>query len=403
MPELIELLAPTHEYYPESNYIFTFILCSRLFTPPYKVLQQVKNRIQNTIAENKEHETSILKNFLQLLVEWTESFPYDFQHKEMMQSFNEACRLCTKDNPNFCPNVNRITAHLVLKLQSLLQYVETLTFHIQCDEEDQLLFDVCRDPLVLSQQLTIIEFNKLSKIYPEQFVEKFVAGQMTCSRLDLTEKTSSLELYVSWFNRLSYLIATEICMCPKKKERVKLIDFFIDVGKHCFKCGNFNSLMAIVVGLNMNAVQRMRKTWQKTNEAGFKKLEDELGPEGNFSKYRQTLQQRIRFPKHNEYVIPVFSILVKDVYFLNEGIKSKVDNLINFDKFSRISNHIKGLVELKDKFCNYDRDEKVLEYLYNTPVCNEEGIYKSSFEVEPPESNFERDRYRSVRIKVGNR
>lgn len=81
-------------------------------------------------------------------------------------------------------------------------------------------------------------------------------------------KTSNLEAYINWFNRLSYLVATEICMvgppqhngresaCPvtdrspsqpaKKKQRARMIEFFIDVAQECFNIGNFNSLMAII-------------------------------------------------------------------------------------------------------------------------------------------------------------
>lgn len=100
-------------------------------------------------------------------------------------------------------------------------------------------------------------------------------------------KTSNLEAYINWFNRLSYLVATEICMvrsslkepfrngvgcersllythqsfcffnvlhCArvlsfqpvKKKHRARIIEFFIDVAQECFNIGNFNSLMAII-------------------------------------------------------------------------------------------------------------------------------------------------------------
>lgn len=51
---------------------------------------------------------------------------------------------------------------------------------------------------------------------------------------------------MEWFNRLSYLVATEVCMHIKKKHRAKLIEYFIDVARECFNIGNFNSLMAIM-------------------------------------------------------------------------------------------------------------------------------------------------------------
>lgn len=32
----------------------------------------------------------------------------------------------------------------------------------------------------------------------------------------------------------------------KKKQRARMIEFFIDVAQECFNIGNFNSLMAII-------------------------------------------------------------------------------------------------------------------------------------------------------------
>ncbi len=87
------------------------------------------------------------------------------------------------------------------------------------------------------------------------------------------KKTNNLEAYVQWFNRLSYFVATEICMHLKKKNRVRMIDYFVDVAKECINIGNFNSLMAIVAGINMNPIQRLKKTWHKINKDKFDILE----------------------------------------------------------------------------------------------------------------------------------
>ena len=38
------------------------------------------------------------------------------------------------------------------------------------------------------------------------------------------------------------------------------MEYFIDVAKECINIGNFNSLMAIIAGMNMNPVSRLKKT-----------------------------------------------------------------------------------------------------------------------------------------------
>lgn len=104
------------------------------------------------------------------------------------------------------------------------------------------------------------------------------------------KRTRNLEAYVQWFNRLSYLVATETCMQLKKRHRVRMLDYFIDVAKECFNLGNFNSLMAIIAGLNMNPVGRLKRTWAKVNIQKFEILEHQMDPSGNFNSYRSTLK-----------------------------------------------------------------------------------------------------------------
>merc|ERR1712137_1035414 len=81
------------------------------------------------------------------------------------------------------------------------------------------------------------------------------------------KKTRNLESYIQWFNRLSYFVATQVCSNVKKKQRVKVIEYFIEVARECFNIGNFNSLMAIIAGLNMSPVSRLKKT--VTFQLGF--------------------------------------------------------------------------------------------------------------------------------------
>ena len=76
----------------------------------------------------------------------------------------------------------------------------------------------------------------------------------------------NLEAYVQWFNRLSYLVATEVTSQDKRRHRARLVNYFTDVAKECINIGNFNSLMAIIAGLNLSQVSRLKKTVSTLNE-----------------------------------------------------------------------------------------------------------------------------------------
>ena len=72
--------------------------------------------------------------------------------------------------------------------------------------------ELCASPGLLAQQLTHIELERLSYIGPEEFVQAFAKENpnLGTSFKDM-KKTRNLESYVSWFNRLSYLVATDVC------------------------------------------------------------------------------------------------------------------------------------------------------------------------------------------------
>jgi len=316
----------------------------------------------------------------------------------MMTHFNNICKMCKTNTPDTASSINLISSHLVSQFDDLLRYMnEHNVYQIPCDEESKVLLDICSDPVLMATQLTIMELEKLSKVSPEQFIERFIAEDITVSKLDLSHHTSPLEIYVGWFNRLSSLVATEICACPELKGRIKIINFFIGVAKQCLKLGNFNS--PIIVGLNMNSVLRMAKTWSKCNDASFKRLERIVSPQRNFHKYRKKLSEKL--VRGCEYVIPVFSIFVKDMYVLNEGIKDRLPNdLVNFQKFWHLSKQVNDMMILKSKSCTYTIDTTIIDYLLNTPACTEDMLYKWSFDVEKPISDFERNRYQSVRVRL---
>lgn len=95
------------------------------------------------------------------------------------------------------------------------------------------IMDLCPSCAQLAHQLTAIELERLSHIGPEEFVQAFAkeyqntknstaaasssaqstAGggqQIMQTSLNDMKKTRNLESYVEWFNRLSYLTASEI-------------------------------------------------------------------------------------------------------------------------------------------------------------------------------------------------
>ena len=53
----------------------------------------------------------------------------------------------------------------------------------------------------------------------------------------------------------------------KKKLRVKVMEYWIETARECFNIGNFNSLMAIIAGLNMSPISRLKKTVSEVTDS----------------------------------------------------------------------------------------------------------------------------------------
>uniref|UniRef100_A0A669DW33 RasGEF domain family, member 1Bb n=1 Tax=Oreochromis niloticus TaxID=8128 RepID=A0A669DW33_ORENI len=289
--------------------------------------------------------------------------------------------------------MQQMTQRLIKRLSALGQYEEAVAAlnaaamerpaslkSKQASAQRNDVLSLCDDPFVLAQQLTHIELGFFRK-----------------------RKTSNLEAYVSWFNRLSYLVATEICMPMKKKHRARIIEFFIDVAQECFNIGNFNSLMAIITGMNMSPVARLKKTWNKVNTDKFEILEHQMDPSSNFSNYRTALRganqrSETAHSSQEKIVIPFFSLLIKDIYFLNEGCASRLPNgHINFEKLWELAKQVSEFLVWRQVVCPFDRDRRILQYLVTTPIFTEDELHLASYESEGPENNMEKDSRRSLR------
>uniref|UniRef100_A0A3Q2YUU2 RasGEF domain family member 1B n=1 Tax=Hippocampus comes TaxID=109280 RepID=A0A3Q2YUU2_HIPCM len=303
----------------------------------------------------------IAPKILQLLTEWTETFPYDFRDDRMMRSLKDLTHRLSTGDEIYRKAASQLSQGLIRRLTVLSQYEEALA-KINATVAERLtvlkakahvhrdILSICNDPFTLAQQLTHIELERLSYIGPEEFVQAFVQKDPVDNdkgHFSDRKKAANLEAYVDWFNRLSYLVATEICM--------------------------------VRAGMNMSPVSRLKKTWSKVKTAKFDILEHQMDPSGNFYNYRTALrgatQRSITANSSREkMVIPFFSLLIKDIYFLNESCANRLHNgHINFQKLWELAKQVSEFMSWKAVQCPFDKDRKILHYLLTAPVYSEDA------------------------------
>lgn len=110
--------------------------------------------------------------------------------------------------------------------------------------------EACPSALILAQQLTHIELERLSYIGPEEFVQAFAKDNLEATYKDL-KKTNNLESYVQWFNRLSYLVATQACSVSLAFESrlpvyTVCVHFLTHSLTHTLRAADINHLMSFL-------------------------------------------------------------------------------------------------------------------------------------------------------------
>ncbi|XP_074849217.1 rap guanine nucleotide exchange factor 2 isoform X7 [Carettochelys insculpta] len=185
----------------------------------------------------------------------------------------------------------------------------------------------------MAAQLSMRNFELFQNIEPTEYIDDL---------FKLKSKTScaNLKKFEEVINQETFWVASEILRETNQLKRMKIIKHFIKIALHCRECKNFNSMFAIISGLNLAPVARLRTTWEKLPskyEKLFQDLQDLFDPSRNMAKYRNVLNSQNLQPP----IIPLFPVIKKDLTFLHEGNDSKVEGLVNFEKLRMIAKEIR--------------------------------------------------------------
>ncbi|KAM3725939.1 Rap guanine nucleotide exchange factor [Dirofilaria immitis] len=191
---------------------------------------------------------------------------------------------------------------------------------------------------ILAAQLTLQDFDVFSAIEPTEYVDNLFS-------LESKYGWPKLADFESLFNKEMWWVATEICREKGLQKRMKLIKKFIKIARYCRDFRNFNSMFAIMSGLEKPAVRRLHHTWERVPSKYMKMFEDVqhlVDPSRNMSKYRQHLAIVSQEPP----VVPIYPVLKKDLTFSHEGNPTYCEKLINFEKLRMIAKAIRSVTKL---------------------------------------------------------
>ncbi|KAJ0401830.1 hypothetical protein P43SY_006385 [Pythium insidiosum] len=182
----------------------------------------------------------------------------------------------------------------------------------------------------LADQLTLIEAEGyFARINHRELTNK------AWTRETKYREAPNVMALIELFDATAEWVSSEI-LHPQLQaaERAKLIMLFIDTADNCHQMNNFNTLFEITTGLSAPCIRQLNTTWglvHANSQEKFQVLMQVCSPEDNYRNYRQAFSLAEGQPR-----LPCSFLLVKDLFTLEEAMKSTEDGLVNWHKFRKI-------------------------------------------------------------------
>ena len=171
--------------------------------------------------------------------------------------------------------------------------------------------------------------------------------------------------------------------------------------------------MAIISGLNVSAVTRLKSTWEAVeskHKEKLKQLEELVSPNSNYRNYRLHMEgfEMVR-QDQKEPCIPFFGLHLKDLLFINDGNPKFLENgFVNFSKMKTIYEKVarlKSYTTISYPASSNPGADVASEYIKNPRSLKEPALYKYSClcEAKGGESGRLLDKVRLHRRVKGDR
>eukprot|EP01103_Thecamoeba_quadrilineata_P012183 TRINITY_DN3079_c0_g1_i1.p1 TRINITY_DN3079_c0_g1~~TRINITY_DN3079_c0_g1_i1.p1 ORF type:complete len:579 (+),score=113.02 TRINITY_DN3079_c0_g1_i1:81-1817(+) len=201
--------------------------------------------------------------------------------------------------------------------------------------------------------------------------------------------------FIDRTNHMSYWVATNILDSNENHDRVSpeircdIIKRMIRLASKCHLINNFNTVMEIIGGLNMQPIRRLKETWKLLPESyhqRFAALEVLMDSRHNYRNYREALSKS-KLP-----ALPFLGVYLRDLTFVEEGnpvYTDKTSSVLNVERLKLLGTVLSELKEYQNQYNVYnwvqqDQREFLKSGLWsNNKRLNEEELYTLSYFAEP--------------------
>lgn len=236
-----------------------------------------------------------------------------------------------------------------------------------------------------AQQLALVDGELLRAIHWTECMDNAWLGR------DKQLRAPGILAMIEQFNSLALFVASEVLREEDLARRVRLVGKFILIAEECRKAANFNSLKAILTGLQCTPVFRLRRTWAAVSVRRLRLFEELcrlLSQDSNFAAYRVELGQALQLGP----CIPYLGTYLTDLSFATTAHTSGADAQACARR-AQMESEVREYLQRLHAASRYPYPPNVLYRSYFTHLRHnsEEQNYQLSLLREPKEKLNVRD------------
>ncbi|KAK1149535.1 hypothetical protein N8T08_005084 [Aspergillus melleus] len=233
-----------------------------------------------------------------------------------------------------------------------------------------------------ARELTRIDWIMFNSFRPRDLVRHV---SISGPDKDKIQSLKHVNRMIKQFNHLAFFVASFILFRDKPKHRAKAMEKFMNIALKLRRLNNYNSLGAVIAGINGTPVHRLAQTRELVpvqTQKDFMRLVILMGTQKSHFAYRlawdNSFAERIPFlPLHR-----------RDLVSAEEGNKTFVGDSktrINWRKFEVMGEVVLGIQRSqKTPYSHMHRYEEVARLILDTRLSgDDEDLYARSTHVEP--------------------
>lgn len=372
--KLIEKL--TSPAAPDMRMVKTFITTYRSFCTPGQIITKLLQRF-DVPAHLTAEELPVQLRVCNVLRLWSEAHIDECSPEElaMLENFVETKLRNSQGYSKYGEKISELISkrHNPNTQEIVQQGLIEMKIEPKIPLSPARLLSVF-DEIQVARQLTLVDFDIYSTIKPVELLNQ------AWNKPKLKYRSPNVLRLIGRSTAISMWVASCVLWQPTLKERIRVLTKLINIADHLRKMNNFNSLMALIAGLNTAPIYRLKHTREGLSPQTiktFQSLEQLMSNNQSFLNYRTALHSV------DPPCIPFLGVYLTDLTFSDDANPDEINGLVNFGKWELMYNIIAEIQQYQQIAYNFEYVDHIASFLRELPQNNDRDMFDLSKAFEP--------------------